>query len=194
MPLKGMCPRTGPRFSGGGHHLESRRCHGNNYNIRVASDGARTRPVGRVHPHQYRIVRRQDSPKSITHTVILARPFIGVARPQTQEPSSDKTPVRDERERTEPANVPDAAEKVGPYGKTQTDDEAGGHGEHDRDGTAACETVTVDVFEILAVHGRSEYGDGELDREFGRVAHSRSIAAFVVVVVVDHDHVRRVTR
>jgi len=110
-------------------------------------------------------------------TVILARPLVCIARPQTQEPSTDETSIRDKRQRAEPVDVPDAAQEVRPDGKTQADDETGSDGEHDRDGTTTGETVAFDVFKVLAVYGGSEDGDGELDREFAGFADVGRVAA-----------------
>lgn len=121
---------------------------------------------------------RQPSQPSHTHTVILARPFVRVARPQTQEPSPDKTPIRHECNRAEPVDVPDATQEVRPYGKTQADDEAGGHGEHDRDGATTSETVAFDVFKVLAVHGGGKDSDCQLDGEFSSFANFGRIAVF----------------
>lgn len=77
---------------------------------------------------------------------------------------------RQRRERAEPVNVPDTAEQEGPDREAEADCQTGCDGEHDRDGTAAGDTVSFDVLEVLAVHRGGKDGDSQLDRELSGFA------------------------
>ena len=167
-----MYPKRGPKSFEATPRHEHHCYHGNNSSIRATSDGLRTRSVENKVSHSLTSHHRLT-----TYTIVLARSLIRVARLQEQESSADETPVCDERERAEPVDVPDTAEDIGPDGETQANDEAGGDGEHDRDGATTGDAVALDVFEVLAVHGGGEDRDGELDCQFSGFADFGGIAA-----------------